>query len=327
LKHKDFLFLCIFLTLALTSCRKEKVGSTFYERVQLPNNGSVFSVIFKNDTLGYCCGGIRNKKGFICKTSDSGKNWTVIAEKEDTCIYDIVILNDSLLVSCGDYLSVFFSQGNDTVWKVYKYSFELVSAYSLSLRSISYNKRGDLIFAGGNDFDKGGVLRFIENKVFWNFFAFSHEAAACHAFENGQALVCCYGTIYMIDNEWKNQVPVKIKGDFFISVSFTSSELGYAAGFDGNLYKTVDGGINWEKILDQSRTFKHKVHFNSVAFLTDALGFAAGNNGLLITTTDGGVTWKKLGGPSKSNLLKLYFKGTSTLLITDDQGNIFKLGP
>ncbi|MGE3314163.1 MAG: YCF48-related protein [Planctomycetaceae bacterium] len=81
-------------------------------------------------------------------------------------------------------------------------------------------------------------------------------------------------------------------------VAFVGTEIGWAVGDRGTVWKTRDGGETWEFLktpVDCS--------LKSVCFLSDRIGWAAGGGitpythlsfGVVLYTHDGGVTWKKI---------------------------------
>ena len=80
-------------------------------------------------------------------------------------------------------------------------------------------------------------------------------------------------------------------------VFFLNPTLGWSVNGSGRIYKTVDGGANWVKVLDQPGTY-----FRCISFLDSLNGFA-GNIGpnyfpnvsdatLLYRTADGGASWQ-----------------------------------
>ncbi len=70
------------------------------------------------------------------------------------------------------------------------------------------------------------------------------------------------------------------------SVTFASSQAGWACGSSGTLIKTTDGGSTWYAV--NTGTSEELI---SVDFVNEQSGFAAGANGVILKTTDGGLNW------------------------------------
>ncbi len=69
---------------------------------------------------------------------------------------------------------------------------------------------------------------------------------------------------------------------------FTSEQIGYASNLQGEIYKTVDGGLNWNFWLHASAN-----PIRDLYFINDTIGYATGDR-FLIYTQDGGLTWTEL---------------------------------
>ncbi|MEI6852317.1 MAG: T9SS type A sorting domain-containing protein [Bacteroidota bacterium] len=67
------------------------------------------------------------------------------------------------------------------------------------------------------------------------------------------------------------------------SVYFVSADTGYVSSFEGNLYKTTNGGLNFNQINSNGPAF-------SLCFLNAHKGFGARDNYLLVTQ-NGGANW------------------------------------
>src|SRR4030042_6801930 len=62
--------------------------------------------------------------------------------------------------------------------------------------------------------------------------------------------------------------------------------MGWAAGWNGTVLKTENGGQDW---VHQHPT--RPVHLYGIHFINPEIGWTAGENGTMMKTTDGGLTW------------------------------------
>ena len=88
-------------------------------------------------------------------------------------------------------------------------------------------------------------------------------------------------------------------------------------GYNGDIFKTSDSGVTWQKL--NSGTI---LHLHSVFFLNEYVGFASSQamgdcldadcdkGSVLLKTTDGGETWAKTFFPDYSRILSLKFFNT-----------------
>jgi photosystem II stability/assembly factor-like uncharacterized protein len=95
------------------------------------------------------------------------------------------------------------------------------------------------------------------------------------------------------------------------AVRFVDRNEGWAAGADGVMWHTIDGGATWER---QPLPTKGTIH--ALQFLTPYTGYAAGREevqatggsaGVLLVTKDGGLTWNRLNTLGVSGIQAIEF--------------------
>lgn len=81
---------------------------------------------------------------------------------------------------------------------------------------------------------------------------------------------------------------------------FINSEIGFVVGYNGDIYKTINSGVDWQK--QNSGT---TLHLYSVYFINSSIGFISGQamsgcldndcdkGAVFLKTTNGGETWTK----------------------------------
>ncbi len=77
----------------------------------------------------------------------------------------------------------------------------------------------------------------------------------------------------------------------------------------GAIYRSLDGGMNWQQVHTSTIT-----GFSDVAFLDDQIGVATRNDGAMLRTTDGGDTWVPASVSISGNyvLTSVLFRGDGT---------------
>jgi photosystem II stability/assembly factor-like uncharacterized protein len=76
-----------------------------------------------------------------------------------------------------------------------------------------------------------------------------------------------------------------IVNDALYSVDFPSYYTGYAAGSNGAIYKTIDAGNNWIKLITGVSNY-----FKTIHFINDSTGFVLGDS-IILKTIDRGNNW------------------------------------
>ena len=84
---------------------------------------------------------------------------------------------------------------------------------------------------------------------------------------------------------WNEVLPYN-NGGRYDDVFFLNENLGWAAGSGGYIYKTIDGGQNWEMQLHLQGYY-----IRNIEFLNENIGFIGTLNGEIYKTTNGGIDW------------------------------------
>jgi photosystem II stability/assembly factor-like uncharacterized protein len=100
------------------------------------------------------------------------------------------------------------------------------------------------------------------------------------------------------------------------SIHFFSSSSGFAAGNNGKLLKTDDGGSNWNIVSTGTTSSFQKIYFRN-----SNDGYLLTQNGELLTSSDKGVTWSSQSIDSQG-LNGISFAGTSGVIVGAN-GSVF----
>ncbi|MBK9980837.1 MAG: T9SS type A sorting domain-containing protein [Saprospiraceae bacterium] len=73
-------------------------------------------------------------------------------------------------------------------------------------------------------------------------------------------------------------------------IYFINENIGWTVNSEGNIFKTIDGGLTWTWL------YQNSYYFRSVEFLDAMTGFAGTLDSVLLRTTDGGATWEHIEG-------------------------------
>jgi photosystem II stability/assembly factor-like uncharacterized protein len=101
----------------------------------------------------------------------------------------------------------------------------------------------------------------------------------------------------------------------FDDVFFIDENIGWAAnGYYAAVYKTIDGGKNWNEQLNESTLGSHH-YFRNIEFLNNDIGFLGTLNNAFFKTLDGGNTWNRVNNitPYPAAICGLDAVGTSTI--------------
>lgn len=141
---------------------------------------------------------------------------------------------------------------------------------------------------------------------------------------------------------WATQLPLPGNPDNFAklyrSTAFVNANLGYIAGEDGRILKTLNGGTTWIQPMASRNAFND---WYDVAFANDTVGWVVGANTLRITgggttsfraspvvfqTRNGGVTWTEQALPRDAvsdTAQSIHAASERTAFAVGNQGTIY----
>lgn len=160
---------------------------------------------------------------------------------------------------------------------------------NIKLNSISMNNRGLGIVVG----DSGNTFISKDYGITWNNFEIPDSLNLYDAtvLENGRSfLVGESSAFYYSANNLSDFRKLTMNGNYALTrISFVDSLTGFVLGSKGLILKTVDGGINWEKMFSPTKNLLYDINF-----INRKTGFIVGWKGTILKTTDRGITWIKI---------------------------------
>lgn len=110
------------------------------------------------------------------------------------------------------------------------------------------------------------------------------------------------------------------------SVFFLDDKQGWAAGHDGTVIASVDGGETWQVLREELGKERALL---SVWFENSRHGFAVGQFGLVVETDDGGKSWRErklvdAGETGDRHLLQIFAGGGGLVFVAAEVGGVFR---
>lgn len=136
-----------------------------------------------------------------------------------------------------------------------------------------------------------------------------------------------FGHIIYSDNGGENwtqaaYVPTQVT---LTSLYFVDARLGFAAGHDGTVLRTEDGGVRWTLV---HRDASLQVPVLALYFEDAKHGFAVGAFSLVLETRDGGRSWQKrnliIGDEGDAHLNAIFADIKGTIYVAAEFGEIYR---
>jgi photosystem II stability/assembly factor-like uncharacterized protein len=263
-------------------------GSTWIQSVNVPTMENLLGIDFVNTNIGFICG----KGGVIIRTQDGGVNWILLSTPttQNLCNVSFFDANNGFAIVNSNVNNVLWTNSSGFLWSL--------SSYTLPPGSSSKMYDSDAIKGTSHAWMIG------------------YHGNILHSTNKGQSwthITKLYGS--------------STDSPYGTAIEFYDTNIGYAGGRNGEVYKTIDGGAIWDTLYIGTG---ERVKYISVINADTVI--AIGNNQQLLKTIDGGSTWfpiidwprpafRALGIVDSMNLTVSTFEGD--LSRTNDGGSTF----
>lgn len=272
---------------------------------QINTSGSFFyGMEFYNKDTGFVVG----SGNTILLTTNAGMNWTdkspfvsaswrQIILKETNGVKEAYVCGGDNFVIKSTDLGVSW----DTIRVTLPDQFIINDGYASSIQSFSMSQDGDTILTAGYSgflnlrYGDKNIISLLKGARFGDFSTYQ-SANGIYADSIGlniwvvgypQDSLSSDQVLYSSDggNSWVAQYPVG-SHQVFIDIFMLDNSIGYIVGNAGHVYKTINGGSDWNPV-----TFPTNLGLNSVSFVNENTGWVLGEGTALYKTTDGGNSW------------------------------------
>lgn len=315
----------IFLAILLVSCNREEIELDYSIDIISSDPGTNFhQIIFVDENTGFVVGGQRGQSGSIYKTSDGGQTWD-LSFYTDRSLYSINFLIETTGFVGGESLTLLktFDQGDS--WEEYFFPYYPDELYTVPIKKFEFVNDTIVYLVGGMYFDRGLIARSNNGGLWWNYDFFDYEITSSHFFKYDYGILSGYGHFVVTRDGNETFEVMDFDDDFFTSLYFVNEKLGFACGYDGGIYKTIDEGKQWEVLLKANKPWKNRLHLNDIKMLNANKGIVVGNNGVILVTYDGGNSWKNVNLNEDLKCNSIFDLGNGEIMISCNEGKIVKL--
>jgi len=209
-------------------------------------NGLLQDIQFYNSQIGYACG----YGGTIYRTNDEGENWIRFGEGATEDLFDVDFVDENTGWAVGGFGTILHTTNGGSIWERQNAPSECDSVGFAAVDFLDSEKG----WVAGGEY----ILKT----------------------ENG-------------GNDWQVNLKVQIDdaSGRFRDIKFLNENIGFAVGRkslygSGILYKTTDGGKNWQRIDNGNLP-----PLDEIYFVDSVYGWICGW-GILLSTKDGGNSWQ-----------------------------------
>jgi len=318
---KNFALICLMIAM-LAACRKDLVGWQSVERFELAAiEDRLNNIYFINEKVGFIVGGQRFQRGVILRTADGGKTWnlqpTAFADK---AIMGICSAPNGYLYAIGFDGKLLKSEDEGISWKLHQ-------LWYLPYKDIAMFDDHRGLAIGGISFYAGYKTTITSNGSFGGFDSLIYELNDLEMIDGKTGFLAGYGTISKTEDSGKTWQMLDVENDNFTSVHVFEKEEIWTSGYNGSIFRSSDGGNNWERMRNGNDLTKPKYRLLDIVFQDTQHGYAVGEDGLIIYTDDGGNHWLQMENFTSSTFRSVIVTSDGNLLVCGDNGSLYKLRP
>ena len=253
-------------------------------------------------------GWIGGSNGTFLKTSDGGKNWNKEKNITEDTIRQIYFINskNGFLLCESDT----FSRSSVSPSYLLKTTDGGAKWERIDFKGKSRIAR---IFFSKNDFglaigEAGSLFAMQDEKDAWKQIATPVPYLLLDGVFSDDfhgTIVGGGGTILFTEDaglSWKKASVFGSLDSKLNSVFFINQKNGWAAGANGQIYQTINGGKNWRR---QNSTVEKNL--NDIFFINTAEGWTVGEEGTILHTTTAGNVWNREESKAKHKIEKIFF--------------------
>jgi photosystem II stability/assembly factor-like uncharacterized protein len=277
--------LCFFISFNFQDGRS---GGWYLQYLPNLNGTQVNDVFFLDSLTGFFCTSLSSGNAYICKTTNSGDNWSI--KKSNIYPFQRIFFCDNNNGFCSSWDTLFKTTNSGENWNPIPITlgFWIVDMFVL-------NK--DTLWAVDGNSLVGGIFRTTNGGQSWTvqYSEFGNNPQKIYMFNKNLGFASDMPGDTVSSQLWRttnsglnwNIVP-GAKG--FEDMHFNDSLTGWKA--NTNIQKTTNGGLNWQTQIIPHLSYYSFIH--QFAFINNDIAFGAGllnynGKGILYKTTNGGI--------------------------------------
>jgi photosystem II stability/assembly factor-like uncharacterized protein len=310
----------LFLVLIFNQCRKKTPLNIVEIGLDTLTKQNLQNVYFINKDTGFVLGGYRWNTSFILTTFDGGNTWKKTDSLSPWGLTGLTMNVKREIYASGVTGKILFSTNYAQTWQT------IQMPDWIDLQRILFLGDSVGIAVGGSADGKGVIQRkSVETYYNWQPTYFDRILNDVFFVNNHVGYVAAVGAIYKTTDAGRNWEILSAKGDNFTAIHFFDELHGLAAGYQGSLLETRNGGKTWTNKRNGNNPFNADWQFYDMKFINPNTGYMAGANGLLLKTTDGGNHWSRSSFFTQNNVRKIFIQSANLIWLAADGGKLFQV--
>ncbi|NNC84427.1 MAG: T9SS type A sorting domain-containing protein [Flavobacteriales bacterium] len=259
---------------AISALFRTMDGGETWTRNALDDSYEMTSVFFLDRTTGWASVYF----GDVIKTTDCGQTWTLYDGNIGGDALDVFFIDAQKGFLVGENGQVRISTDGGQSW-----SYNHDSGDQFLYKVEFYDDQLGFILG-----TQGLVLKTTDGGDSWEEIELGSNSAIFDIdFVSEEVIhLSSYGKVYRSTNGGDSFTEISLPVYSMRAIEFTSASVGFIAGEEGELWKTMDGGLTWDAI-----PFPFDEGIYAMTFLDTQNGYMSGRRGSIFHTSDGGESW------------------------------------
>lgn len=314
--------LSVLVTLLLiSSCKKDLLHFSKVQQLNSNTTARLNNIHFISDKICVIAGGVEFEKSVVTRSTDGGYTWASDsypdAPKEmfgmglspDGTVY-LSGVDGDVLHSSDSGRSWTFSRIGD--WLVYHGGYFPTRDTGIFVSTV-LQRQGSITRVDGN-------FKIID--------AQTHLFGINNIYPGGPSTsyIVGYGAVMKTTNNGNTWNFLDVIGDNFEAVDVHGNEL-WLCGFNGSIFHSTDGGNSWERLRNGNDISLPRYNLLGILFTDAQNGWCVCDDGRVIRTDDAGHHWMEYDRFTTSALRSIAVCPNNDLLVTGDNGALFRIRP
>ena len=194
-------------------------------------------------------------------------------------------------------------------------------------KALAFQDPKHLQFVGGISFNRGDAMFTDTAGNISAHDSLGYELNDIRIRTDGIGYRCGYGVMQYTSNSGQDWQWSDIRNDNYTAVYMLDAQTAFTCGGEGSICVTYNSGKDWITLRNGNDLTHPKYRLQNLVFLNPSKGYAIGEKGIMIYTDDGGAHWSELEHFTNDNLHGIAALKNGTLLVSGENGSLWKIQP
>ena len=181
-----------------------------------------------------------------------------------------------------------------------------------------------MILSAGYSYYYGGFASYFFNGQTFGDSLTNQDMESVYFFDSNEGLMAGYGVVYKTFNGGTNWEILSVDGDYFKDVEFNTDREGLLIGYRGKIFSSSDAGNHWEKVGKKASFFTTKGNLEDAALYERQAFICVQNSSFYYSANFLDGNWLSVDHNFNEDLLCVTLKNATEGFVTGENGLLVK---